>query len=85
MTRSGAAPSFRVLHSGDTVSTYILADARNVHLVLVVTHVRYGMPHGKNKENKAYSHIIFLEFTTKWDSTDQRACVECQVCTYKEN
>ena len=60
MTRSGAAPSFRVPHSEDTVSTYILADARNVHLVLVVTHVRYGMPHYKNKENKAYIRLIFL-------------------------
>jgi len=60
VTRSGAAPSFRVLHSGDIVATYILTDARNALLVLPVTHVCYGMPHSKNKENKAYSCLIFL-------------------------
>ena len=55
-----AAPKFCVLHSGDIVSTYILTDARNALLLLAVTHVNYGMPHGKNKENKAYSRLIFL-------------------------
>ena len=55
-----AAPKFYVLYSGDIVSTYILTDARNALLLLAVTHVRYGMPHGKNKENKAYSRLIFL-------------------------
>ena len=55
-----ATPKFYVLHSGDIVSTYILTDARNALLLLAVTHVRYGMPHGKNKENKAYSRLIFL-------------------------
>ena len=53
-------PKFCVLHSGDIVSTYILTDARNALLLLAVTHVRYAMPHGKNKENKAYSRLIFL-------------------------
>ena len=55
-----AAPKFCVLHTGDIVSTYILTDARNALLLLAVTHVRYGMPHGKNKENKAYSRLMFL-------------------------
>ena len=55
-----AAPKFCVLHNGDIGSTYILTDARNALLLLVVTHVRYGMPHGKNKENKAYSRLIFF-------------------------
>ena len=55
-----AAPKFYVLHSVDIVSTYILTDARNVILLLAVTHVHYGMPHDKNKENKAYSRLIFL-------------------------
>ena len=53
-------PNFCVLHSGDIVSTYILTDARNALLLLAITHVRYGMPHDQNKENKAYSHLIFL-------------------------
>ena len=55
-----AAPKFYVLHSGDIVSTYMLTDARSALLLLAVTHVRYGMPHGKNKDNKAYSRVIFL-------------------------
>ena len=55
-----ATTKFYVLHSGDIVSTYILTDARNALLLLAVTHVRYGMPHGKNKENKAYSRLIFF-------------------------
>ena len=29
-------------------------------MLLVVTHVRYGMPHDKNEENKAHSRRIFL-------------------------
>ena len=55
-----AVPKFNVLHSGDIVSRYILTDARNALLLLAVTHVRYGMPDGKNKENRAYSRLIFL-------------------------
>ena len=55
-----AAPKFCVLHSGDIISTYILTDARNALLLLVVIHVRSSMPHDKNKENKAYSRLIFL-------------------------
>ena len=55
-----AAPKFCVLHSGDIVSTYVLIDAGNALLLLVVTHVHYGMPHGENKGNKAYSRLIFL-------------------------
>ena len=51
-----------VLHGGDIVSTYILTDARNALLLLAVTHVRYGMPHGKNKENKAYICLIFFKY-----------------------
>ena len=54
------APKFCVLHSGDIVSTYILTDATNTLLLLAITHVHYGMPHGKNKENKAYSRPLFL-------------------------
>ena len=38
----------------------MLTDARNALLLLAVTHVRYGMPHDKNKETKAYSRLIFL-------------------------
>ena len=55
-----AAPKFCVLHSGYIVSTYILTDGRNAHLLLAITHIRYVMPHGKNKENKAYCRLIFL-------------------------
>ena len=55
-----AGLTFCVLHSRDIVSTYILTDARNALLLLAVTHVRYGMPHDKNKENKAYSRLIFF-------------------------
>ena len=55
-----AATKFCVLHSGDIASTYILTDARNALLLLVVTDVRYGLPHGKKKENKAYICLIFL-------------------------
>ena len=47
-----AAPKIRVLNSGDIVSTYVLIDARNALLLLVVAHVRYGKPHSENKENK---------------------------------
>ena len=57
---SCATPKFCVLHCGNIVSTYILTDARNALLLLAVTHLRYGMPHGNNKENKAYSRLIFL-------------------------
>ena len=53
-------PKFYVLHSGEIVSTYILTDARNAPLLLDVTHVRYDLPHRENKENKSYSHRIFL-------------------------
>ena len=49
-----------VLHGGDIVSTYVLMDARNALLLLAVMHVHYGMAHGENKENKAYSRRIFL-------------------------
>ena len=55
-----ARPQFCVPHSGDIVSTYMLTDARNALLLLAITHVRHGMPHGENKENKAYSRLIFL-------------------------
>ena len=57
---SRAAPKFCVLHGADIVSTYMLTDARNALLLLAVTHVRYGMPDGKNKENRAYCRLIFL-------------------------
>ena len=59
-----ATPKFCVLHSADIVSTYMLTDARIALLLLAVTHVRYGMPHGKNKENKPYSLLIFLNLQT---------------------
>ena len=55
-----AAPKFYLVHSADIVSTYMLTDARNALLLLAVTHVCYAMPHGKNKENRAYSRLIFL-------------------------
>ena len=55
-----AAPKFSVLHIGDIVSTYMLIDAKNALVLLAVTHVRYVIPHDKNKENKAYSRLIFL-------------------------
>ena len=42
----------------------MLTDARIALLLLAVTHVRYGMPHGKNKENKACSRLIFLNLQT---------------------
>ena len=54
------APKFCVLDSGDIVSTYILIDARNALLFLAVTHISCSMPHGENKENKAYSRWIFF-------------------------
>ena len=38
----------------------MLVDARNALLLLALTHVRYDIPHSKNKENKAYSRLIFL-------------------------
>ena len=38
----------------------MLTDARIALLLLAVTHVRYDMPHDKNKDNKAYSRLIFL-------------------------
>ena len=55
-----SAPKFCVLDRGDIVSTYILTDARNALSFLAVTHISYSMPHGENKENKAYSRWIFL-------------------------
>ena len=54
------AAKFCVLDRGDIVSTYILTDARNAISFLAVTHISYSMPHGENKENKAYSRWIFL-------------------------
>ena len=57
---SRAAPKCFVLLSGVKVSTYILTDARNALLLLAVTHVHYCLRHGKNKENKAYSRLMFL-------------------------
>ena len=54
-----ATPKLYVLHSGDIVSTYILTVARKALQLLAVTHVRYGIPHGKKKENKGYSRLIF--------------------------
>ena len=63
-----------VLDTGDIVSTYILTDARNVVWFLAITHISYSMPHVENKEYKAYSRQIFLNFTAKWDCPDHRAC-----------
>ena len=54
------ALKFCVPDSGVIVSTYILTDARTTLWFLVVTHISYSMPHGENKENKAYSRWIFL-------------------------
>ena len=54
------ALTFSVLNTGDIVSTYILTDARNALWFLAVTHISYSMPHGENKEYKAYSRWIFL-------------------------
>ena len=54
------AMKFCVLDTGDIFSTYILTDARNALWFLAVTHISYSMPHGENKEYKAYSRWIFL-------------------------
>ena len=54
------ALKFCVLDAGDIVSTYILTDATNALWFLAVTHVSYSMPHGENKEYKAYKRWIFL-------------------------
>ena len=54
------ALKFSVLDTGGIVSTYILTDARNALWFLAVTHISYSMPHGENKEYKAYSRWIFL-------------------------
>src|SRR3990170_2809351 len=54
------ALKFFVLDTRDIVSTYILNDARNALWFLAVTHISYSMPHGENKEYKAYSRWIFL-------------------------
>ena len=54
------ALKFCVLDTGDIVSTYILTDARNALWFLAVTHISYSMPHGENKEYKAYSRWIIL-------------------------
>ena len=54
------ALKFSALDTGDIVSTYILTDARNALWFLAVTHISYSMPHGENKEYKAYSRWIFL-------------------------
>ena len=53
-------PKFCILDSGDIVSTYILADARNALSFLAVTHISYYTSHGENKKNKAYSRWIYL-------------------------
>ena len=76
-------PKFCVHGSGDIVSTYILTDARNALLFLAVTHISYSMPHGENKENKAYNRWIFLKFTAKWDCPDDGAFAESCVCPYQ--
>ena len=55
-----AASKFYALRSGDIVSSYILTDARYALQLFPVTHVHYGMPHCKNKENTTYSRLIFL-------------------------
>src|SRR5213083_2883498 len=54
------AMKFCVLDTGDIFSTYILYDARNALWFLAVTHISYSMPHGENKEYKAYSRWIFF-------------------------
>ena len=54
------AMKFCVLDTGDIFSTYILTDAKNALWFLAVTHISYSMPHGENKEYKAYSRWIFL-------------------------
>ena len=54
------ALKFFVLDTRDIVSTYILTDTRNALWFLAVTHKSYSMPHGENKEYKAYSRWIFL-------------------------
>ena len=54
------ALKFSVPNTGVIVSTYILTNARTALWFLVVTHISYSMPHGENKEYKAYSRWIFL-------------------------
>ena len=53
-------PKFLSSPYWNIVSTYILTDARNALLFLVVTHVRYDVSHDKNKDNKDYNRLIFL-------------------------
>src|SRR6266566_2551701 len=54
------AMKFCVLDTRDIFYTYILTDARNTLWFLALTHISYSMPHGENKEYKAYSRWIFL-------------------------
>src|SRR5216117_1649244 len=54
------AMKFCVLDTGDIFSTYILTDARYALWFLAITHISYSMPHGENKEYKAYTHWIFF-------------------------
>ena len=73
------APKFCVLDSGDIVSTYIFTDARNALSFLAVTHISYNMPHGENKENKAYSPWIFLNL---WPNGIARIIEHLQKATF---
>ena len=73
------APKFCVLDSEDIVSTYILTDARNALSFLTATHISYSMSHGKNKENKAYSHWIFLNL---WPNGIARIIEHLQKATF---
>ena len=58
--RSGAPPQNCLSSIVVILFPHILTDARNALLLLAVTHVRYGVPHGKNKENNACNRLIFL-------------------------
>src|SRR6266566_574872 len=54
------AMKFCVLDTRDIFYTYILTDARNALWFLALTHISYSMPHGENKEYKAYIRWIFF-------------------------
>ena len=76
------ASKFCILDARDIVLKYILTDARNALQLFAITHVRYRMPHGKNKENKAYRRLIFLNLQPN-GFPDQRARAESNVRPYQ--
>ena len=56
----GAPPQKNLSSIVEILFPHILIDAKSALLLLVVTHVRHGMPHDNNKENKVHGRLIFL-------------------------